>query len=336
MEESYHAEKGPFLRDLQEGERFIGYYVLRNKQLEPFRDASRGYFLTLILSDRSGQLLARVWEGAENTNEELLQGEVVKVDGEVESYLERIQIRVLRVRPTSPKEYDLRDMLPSSKHDPEEMLSQLQDHLNKVSHPHLSALLNFFYRDQEFLQQFRQVPAAKRIHHAYIHGLLEHTLELLTLAKTLIEIYPHIDADLLVTGILLHDIGKVREYSWELDIDYTDEGRLLGHIVMADEMISKALETIEEFPEELALTLRHMLLSHHERYEWGSPRRPKTIEAIALHHLENLSTQVNRFQLILEKRSTQEDWTDYDTLLRRQLYSGRDSSLSIEEDSMQK
>ena len=336
MEEPYNAEKGPFLRKLQEGERFIGYYVLRNKQLEPFRDASRGYFLTLILSDRSGQLLARVWEGAENTNEELLQGEVVKVDGEVESYLERIQIRVLRVRPASPKEYDLRDMLPSSKQDPDEMLSRFQDHLNQVRHPHLSALLNFFYQNQEFLTQFRQVPAAKRIHHAYIHGLLEHTLELLTLAKTLIEIYPHIDADLLVTGILLHDIGKVREYSWELDIDYTDEGRLLGHIVMADEMISKALVTIEDFPEELALTLRHMLLSHHGRYEWGSPRRPKTIEAIALHHLENLSAQVNRFQLILEKRSTEEDWTEYNNLLRRQLYSGRDSSLSIEEDSMQK
>jgi 3'-5' exoribonuclease len=336
MDESYHAEKGPFLRNLQEGERFIGYYVLRNKQLEPFRDASRGYFLTLILSDRSGQLLARVWEGAEDTNEEILHGEVVKVDGEVESYLERIQIRVNRVRPASPKEYDLRDMLPSSKHDPEEMLSQLQDHLGQVSHPHLSTLLNFFYQDQEFLQQFRQVPAAKRIHHAYIHGLLEHTLELLTLAKTLIEIYPHIDADLLITGILLHDIGKVREYSWELDINYTDEGRLLGHIVMTDEMISKALEKLKDFPEELALTLRHMLLSHHGRYEWGSPRRPKTIEAIALHHLENLSAQVNRFQLILEKRSIQEDWTAYDNLLRRQLYSGRDSNLSIEEDSMQK
>ncbi len=336
MEESYHAEKGPFLRDLQEGERFIGYYVLRNKQLEPFRDASRGYFLTLILGDRSGQLLARVWEGAEDTNEEILQGEVVKVDGEVESYLERIQIRVNRVRPASPKEYDLRDMLPSSKHDPEEMLSKLQDHLNQVSQPHLSTLLNFFYQDQEFLGQFRQVPAAKRIHHAYIHGLLEHTLEILALAKTLIEIYPHIDADLLITGILLHDIGKVREYSWEFDINYTDEGRLLGHIVMTDEMISKALDTIEDFPEELALTLRHMLLSHHGRYEWGSPRRPKTIEAIALHHLENLSAQVNRFQLVLEKRSTEEDWTAYDNLLRRHLYSGRDSNLSIEEDSMEK
>jgi 3'-5' exoribonuclease len=134
---------------------------------------------------------------------------------------------------------------------------------------------------------------------------------------------------------LLHDIGKVREYSWELDIDYTDEGRLLGHIVIAVEMISNAIRQLPDFPEDLALTLRHMLVSHHGRYEWGSPRRPKTIEAIALHHLENLSAQINRFSLILENRLPGEDWTAYDRLLRRQLYSGGESDLSIEEDSLQ-
>jgi 3'-5' exoribonuclease len=335
MTEAHHVDKGPFLRELQPGDRFVGYYVLRNKQLEPFRDPTRGYYLTLIFSDRSGQLLGRVWEGAEDVDAEIVQGDVIKLDGEVETYLERIQIRVLRIRSASHGEYDIRDMLPSSKKDPEEMLNAMRTYIDQINNPHLSALVDAFYGNDDFLQLFIQAPAARRIHHAYIHGLLEHTLELLDLADTVLTLYPQIDSDLLLAGILLHDVGKVREYSWELDIDYTNEGRLVGHIVMADEMIAEAIRQIADFPETLALTLRHMVLSHHGRYEWGSPRRPMTIEAIALHHLENLSAQVNRFALLIEKRPQGEEWTKYDRLLGRQLYSGGDGDLSIEEESLQ-
>lgn len=335
MTEAHHVDKGPFLRELQPGDRFVGYYVVRSKQLEPFRDPSRGYYLTLIFSDRSGQLLGRVWEGAEDVDAEVVQGEVIKLDGEVETYLDRTQIRVLRIRPAAQGEYDIRDMLPSSSKDPEEMLTAMQTYIDQISNPHLRALVDIFYGDEDFMQLFRQAPAARLIHHAYIHGLLEHTLELLDLAETVLTLYPQIDSDLLIAGILLHDIGKVREYSWELDIDYTNEGRLIGHIVMADEMVSEAIHQIADFPEDLALPLRHMVLSHHGRYEWGSPRRPKTIEAIALHHLENLSAQVNRFALLIEKRPHGEEWTKYDRLLKRQLYSGSDSDLNIEEESLQ-
>lgn len=330
MSETFHPDKGPFIRDLEEGERIIGYYLLRDKQLEPFRDASRGYYLTLILSDKSGQIVCRVWENAEEANEDLLKHDVVKLDGEVERYADRLQIRVIRVRAAEPDEYDLRDLLPSSPRDPQEMLEQLNFFLDQISNPHLSALVGYFFGDKNFLRQFSEAPAAKQVHHAYLYGLLEHTIELLSLANRVIEIYPKIDPDLFFTGILLHDIGKLREYRWELDIDYTDEGRLMGHIVMTDEMIATALQSLPEFPPELALRLRHMLLSHHGRHEWGSPRRPKTLEAIALHHLDNLSAQINRFQLLLDKRPTGEDWTSYDRMLGRQLY-GRGSDLSIEE-----
>jgi 3'-5' exoribonuclease len=335
MTEAHHVDKGPFLRELQPGDRFVGYYVLRSKQLEPFRDPTRGYYLTLIFSDRSGQLLGRVWEGAEDVDAEIVQGEVIKLDGEVETYLDRNQIRVLRIRPAAQGEYDIRDMLPSSLKDPEEMLTAVQTYIDQISNPHLSALVDAFYGDEDFMQLFKQAPAARVIHHAYIHGLLEHTLELLDLAETVLTLYPQIDSDLLLTGILLHDIGKVREYSWELDIDYTNEGRLIGHIVMADEMVSEAIHQLADFPEDLSLTLRHMVLSHHGRYEWGSPRRPMTIEAIALHHLENLSAQVNRFALLIEKRPQGEEWTKYDRLLNRQLYSRSDDDLNIEEESLQ-
>lgn len=333
MTESYHPQKGAFLRELVADEHFMGFYLLRRKQLDPFRDASRGRFLTLILGDRSGQMLARVWENAEDTFGQLTVGEVVKVDGEVESYLDRIQIRVIRVRPATPDEYDMRDMLPSSKRDPDEMILKLNAQIQSIADPYLSQLVKFFYSDTQLFVLITQAPAATRIHHAYLHGLLEHMLELLALADTMLELYPQVNADLLYTGILLHDIGKVREFTWGLDIDYTTEGRLLGHIVMADEMVSQAIQNIPDFPPELAMQLRHMLLAHHGRYDWGSPRRPKTLEAIVLHHLENLSAQANRFVTLIENRPPGEEWTEYDRQLQRQLYAGEDDDLNIEERS---
>lgn len=331
MADTYHPEKGPLLRDLNPGDQFVGYYILRNKQLEPFRDSSRGYFLTLILSDSSGQMLARVWEQAETAYDDLVQGDAVKVRGEVETYLERTQARVLQVRQAKPQEYDQRDMLPTSSRDAQEMLAELKTFIEQITQPDLRALIDLFFEDDEFLGKFAQAPAARRVHHAYIGGLIEHTLELFKIATVVIEVYPQIEADLLRTGVLFHDLGKVREFIWELDIDYSDEGRLFGHIVMTDEMISAALKELPEFPTGLAQRLRHMLLSHHGRYEWGSPRRPKTLEAIALHHIENLGAQVNRFQLLLQDLPAGERWTSYDRMLGRQLYGGDDNDLSVEE-----
>jgi len=334
MSETYHPDKGPLIRDLNPGDHFIGYYLLRYKQLEPFRDPSRGRFLTLIVGDSSGQLQARVWEDAEEADDQLHQGEVVKLDGEVETYLERRQIRVLRVRPAQAEEYDRRDMLPSSTRDPGEMQAELEGYLEQIEDPHLRALLESFYKDERFLTQLVEAPGAQRIHHAYLGGLLEHTLEVLNLAEAVIAIYPQMDADLLRAGVLLHDIGKLREYRWDLDIEFTDEGRLLGHVVMSDEMVHDAIQGLPDFPEELALRLRHMLLAHHGRHEWGSPRRPKTLEAIALHHIENLSAQINRFLLLIEGRPPGEKWSGYDRRLGRRLYAGEDD-LSIEERSRQ-
>ncbi len=333
IEESHHPGKGVFLRQLEPEERFIGYFVLRSKTLEPFRDPTRGYYLTLVLSDRSGQSLAHVWENAEEVNQDILQGDVVKVDGEVETYLERVQVRVLRMRPATPEEYDIRDMLPSSKKNPDDLLTSIQFFIDQIDNPHLTSLVNIFYGDDRFLRQFTQAPAGRRIHHAYLHGLLEHTVEVLTLANTLIDLYPNLNADLLLCGALLHDIGKVREFEWGLDINYTDEGRLLGHVIIVEELVNQALQTLPDFPPELALQVRHMLLSHHGRYEWGSPRRPHTLEAIALHHLENLSAQVNRFQMLLETRPAGQVWTGYDRLLGRQLYAGEEDDLNIDERS---
>lgn len=307
---------------------------MHRKQLEAFRDPSRGHYLTLILGDRSGQRRARVWDDAEAIAAEIEEGGVIKIQGTLETYMDKPQIRVQRIRAAQEGEFDWRDMLPSSPRDPEAMLASVLEAAESITNPHLAALIARFYGNEDFLEALQWVPAGRKVHHAYLSGLLEHLTEMLAVAHTVVQLYPQIDADLLIAGILLHDIGKVREIRWGLNIDYTDEGRLLGHIVMGDEMIAAAIAELPDFPPELALRLRHMLLAHHNRYEWGSPRRPQTLEAIALAKIDDLSAQVNRFWLLLQQRERGETWTPYDRLLDRRLYAG-ETDLSIEEESQQ-
>jgi 3'-5' exoribonuclease len=329
-----HPQKGLFIIDARPGDRLTGFFLVRHKQLEPFRDRSKGEFLTLMLGDRTGQLLARVWEGAAELAETFEEGDVVKVAGDVEEYLGRTQIIVNKLRRANEGEYDLADFLPATGKNIDELWASVQAAIASIGNPHLAALVRHFYDDADFRAQMAQAPAARRVHHAYLGGLLEHLAEVLALCEAVLHLYPAINADLLRTGALLHDVGKLREYAWERDIDYTDEGRLIGHIVIGAEMVSGAMEQLPDFPEELRLRVQHMLVSHHGRYEWGSPARPQTLEAIALHHAEELNAQVNRFQsLLAARREPGQAWTDYDRLLGRQLYAGRDDDLSIEEAS---
>lgn len=327
-----HSSKGPFIRELTLGERVTGYYLLQRKQLEPFRDRSKGNFLTLILSDRTGQILARVWEDAPAVDEVLNEGDVIKVQGDVEEYLGRTQLIVNKIRAAQPNEYMLADFLPATEKEISSLWAQIDGVIANLQEPHLAALVRFFYAEANFRTQFEQAPAARRVHHAYLGGLLEHLGEVLSVCASVLTLYPALNADLLYTGALLHDVGKLREYNWAREIDYTDEGRLVGHITVSAEMVSAAIASIPDFPAELRLRVLHMLVSHHGRYEWGSPRRPQTLEAIALHHITELSAQLNRFNtLLLTRRSADQTWTEYDRLLGRQLYAGSRDELNAEE-----
>lgn len=332
--EPKHRLKGAFVTDLRPGERTTAFFLVRRKQLEPFRDRSKGEFLTLILADRTGHILARVWEGAPELAETFAEGEIVKVAGDLEEYLGRTQLIIQKLRRANEDEYDWADFLPATEKSVEAMLAVVDAAVDSIGQPQLRALAQRFYTDPAFRAQLTRAPAARRVHHAYLGGLLEHLTEVLALADAVLALYPDLNGDLLRAGALLHDVGKLREYTWEPDIDYTDEGRLLGHVVMSDEMVAEAVGQIPDFPAELALRLRHMLLSHHGRYEWGSPRRPQTLEALALHHIENLSAQMGRFcSLLAARREPGQAWTNYDRLLDRQLYAGHDSDLTIEESS---
>ena len=325
--------KEQFVRDLKEGDRVLSFFLVKHKQLEAFRDRTRGQFLTLSLSDKTGQVLARVWERAPELAETFEEGDVVKVLGEAEEYLGRLQVIVEKLRPAEEDEFELEDFRPHTERDIEEMLAKLREASTSVENPYLRALLDSFFTDEEFVAAFSQAPSARRIHHAYLGGVLEHTVEVLQLCQTVLTLYPQINRDLLMTGALLHDVGKTQEFTYERDIDYSDEGRLLGHVVLSERMITERMVEIPDFPPELALRLRHLVVSHHGRYEWGSPRRPKTLEACALHYIENLDAQVNRFaQIIAARRDQAKPWTEYDTLLKRYLYVGQDEGeLAIEE-----
>lgn len=318
-----HPQKGSFISELRLGERVTGFFLARYKQLEPFRDRSKGNFLTLILSDRSGQLLARVWDNAPDLAATFEEGDVVKVAGDVEEYLGRTQLIVQKLRPAQPEEFDLADFLPATERDVNALLAEAEAAIASLSNPHLKALAQHFYADEDFRKKLVQAPAARRVHHAYLGGLLEHITDMLKLARTVCGLFPALDADLLYTGVLLFDLGKVREYDWAREIAFTDEGRLVGHIVLTSELISAVIAQLPDFPADLSLRLRHMLVSHHGRYEWGSPRRPQTLEALALHHLEELSADLNRFDGLLKaRREPGQAWTEFDRRLGRQLYAG--------------
>jgi 3'-5' exoribonuclease len=322
------------ISELQPGTRVVGYYLLRHKQVESFRDRSRGTFLTLQLADRTGQVLGRIWENIGTLQDQMHVGDVVKVAADVELWQDRAQLNIQKIRVAQPDEFDWTTLRPSSTRTLVEMQAEFNQQRQQVQNPHLQQLLQLVFNGS-VLTDFQAAPAARQVHHIYQHGLLEHTLEMCQLIEPLCQLYPELNHDLLLSGVLLHDIGKIREYDWQTDTQYTDEGRLIGHITIGFEIVTDAIKQFPDFPADLALQLKHLLLSHHGRYEWGSPRRPKTLEAVALHHLDDLLVQVNRFRTILTtRRQGQERWTEYDRLLGRALYAGESAvDLEIEESS---
>ena len=319
------SSKGAYVADLRPGDRITGFFLVRQKQLEPFRDRTKGEFLTLTLGDRTGQVLARVWEGGPALAETFAVDDIVKVAADVDEYMGRTQLIVQRLRLAQPTEISMADYLPSTQADVPAMLAAVRAEVDRITDPHLAPLVRFFYDDVNFMTLLEQAPASRRLHHAYLGGWLEHLTQILALCEALLPLHPELNGDLLRAGALLLSAGKVHELSWTRDIDLTDEGRLLGQTVLTDEAVSAALAQMSDFPPELALKVRHILASHRGRYEWGAARPPMTLEAIALHHIDALNTQVSRFRdLLAERREPDQPWTSYNRLLGRQLYAGQD------------
>ncbi|MCS7225151.1 MAG: OB-fold nucleic acid binding domain-containing protein [Armatimonadetes bacterium] len=314
--------KGQYLVDLKAGDYVDTTVFVKAKTRYPYRNRP-GYFLGLVLKDRSGAIEGRVWDNAEQVDREIEVKDVIRVRGIVEVFQQVPQIRIAFVEKLTEEQYDRTDLVAYTQKDPAQMLQRVRSAIESVANEHLKGILKAFFDDPDFVKSFSEAPATYASHHCWLGGLLEHTVALLDLSDAVLLQYPGIDRDLLIAGILLHDVGRVREFRWDIDWEPTDEGRLLGHLVLGDQMIREKLAAIADFPEELAMRLRHMVISHWGTGEWGTPRMPMTLEAAALSFLNRMDARMNRMeQLVKEAREGESPWTGYIRALRRRLYLG--------------
>ncbi len=306
------------LSQLREGQQVDEIYLLARKQI--FATKGGKPYGALRLMDSSGEAEAKLWEQAEELLEPVAVGQPLRVQGKVQVYNGQTQL-VLTSLSAAPQARAA-DFLPKSPRDPGQMWAELGQLKQSVGNPHLKKLLRAFFDDSDFRQAFDLAPAAKGAHHAYVHGLLEHTVSLGQLAVQVAGHYPHLDRDLLLTGALLHDVGKVRELVLGPPLDYSDLGRLEGHVVLGVRMLDARLAKLKGFPERLASHLRHMIISHHGQEEFGSPQKPKLPEAMALHLLDDLDAKTAMIKAIVEAGSGEGHWSAFHRLLERHIYTG--------------
>ncbi len=307
--------------DLEPGNQVECTFLVVRKELR--QGGRSGQYLDLTLCDPSGRIAAKIWENAAAIAERFAVGDVVELAGVVETYRNELQLRIENVRPLPPDEATPSDFLPRSRKDPLVLEAHIAQVVQGIGSRCLRELLTGMFRDQDFRKRFLTAPGAKALHHAYIGGLIEHTAEVVELCERVCEVFPALDRDLLMTAAILHDVGKMEELSWKTAFDYTDQGNLLGHLVLGERLVLAQANGIEGFPEELKLRLSHMILSHHGSGEFGSPKAPMTAEAIALHHAEDLDAKVNMFLGQIDTaREKGQRWTERHFLLGRPLYVG--------------
>ncbi len=316
------------IADISAGERIEGRYLVVYKELR--QGGRSGQFLNLKLCDATGSIPARVWDNAVQLAAQFSQGDVVQVAATAETYRDELQLRIEQIRALPEEEAS--DYLPRTDKDVGTMEARLAEAVKSVRNEHLRGLLLELFRDQEFRKKFITAPGAKSLHHAYIGGLLEHTVEVLELCEKTAEVFPQLDRDLLIAAAILHDIGKVDELTWDTAFDYSDEGKLLGHLVLGERRVRRLADQIPGFPEETKRLLSHLILSHHGEMEFGSPKEPMTAEAVALHYAEDLGAKVNMaLGLIKTGRDRGQRWTERHFLLNRAFYVGPTEDAEEEE-----
>ncbi len=314
------AGGGPYIEDMTPGGEVAGTYGVAGKRLRSFRDPSRGRFLQLRLRDVTGSIAGLLWEGAEEVAESFSVGDVLRVRGQVEEYRGQKQLVLQSLDPSPAESVRPERFIPPSPRSLDEMERELWRRVEMVEDPHLSQLLLILFQEEETYSSFITAPAGKTVHHNYLHGLLEHSLEVVSIL-TREDCTDEMDTDLLITGGLLHDVGKIEEYFCRAAIGYTDEGRLLGHIVMGDAMLRKALRRVPDISRRRALHLRHLLLSHHGKQEYGSPVLPQTPEAVALHHADLYSGRVGQVRIVADGAAESGgDWSEFDPMLGRYVW----------------
>jgi 3'-5' exoribonuclease len=333
MKEIYIAD----LAGLEENKPFDSIYLVLSKQHRTTRTAKA--YISLILGDNSGQIEARIWDPLDNRiAADFAKGDVVKVRGCSSKFEGVLQLKVDLLRKVAAEEFDRTDLLPATTYDIAELWSKLELIVASFTDPDLKRLVVAMLADPSVRSAFIEAPAAKQLHHAYLGGLLEHVVSLLGLAERVVLHYPMLMRDLVLTGVILHDIGKIRELAWETGFEYTLEGQLLGHIQMGAAMIEKAIDALPGFPPRLKTLVLHMILSHHGKLEFGSPKLPMIPEALMLNFLDDMDakmqTLASEFQKAVRQGKGADEMTDriwaldQRTMLNSRVWLGEGATVS--------
>lgn len=312
------------IQQLADGDSVEETYLVVDKQLRANRNGN--LYIQVDLRDRTGTINARLWNAGEQLFRTFEAGDFLHVKGKVQLFQGSLQMILSHLEKAPTERVALADFLPHTESDVSKLYQRLRGLLMTLGNAHLRGLAECFLMDEEFVQAFCKAPAGVRNHHAYLGGLLEHVVTLLEGADRLAPLYPELDRDLLLMGVFLHDIGKVRELTFERTFAYSDEGQLIGHLVIGVEMLNEKVRHVsdltgEPFPRELLWRLKHMILSHHGTYEFGSPKLPMTPEAIALTCLDNFDAKVHAFAREIRDAGAAA-WTPFNQALQRRLYKG--------------
>jgi len=315
-------EGGPmktYAVDIKENENVDSLFLVKEKSSGVTKNGNP--YLRLRLGDRSGEMEGRIWTSVDLFAESFEKDDFVRIRGKAVSFQDHLQLNVVTIESVGEGEILLSDFFPMTEKDIDEMFRSLIEISQQVKNQHLSQLLCLFWDDNSFCERFKKAPASKGLHHTYLGGLLEHTLSVSDLALKNGRHYEGLNLDFLLTGSILHDIGKVDELSYNRSFDYSDEGKLLGHIILGLQRLEEKIQQLNPFPKDLATLLKHLLLSHHGQYIWGSPKRPMTLEAVMLHYLDDMDAKMNGiFQFLRTQVSEKARWSGYHRVFEQVFY----------------
>ena len=303
-----------------ENQTITSFFVVASKQVKSKK--SGDLYLSVILADRSGQLQANMWDNVADALNAFEQDDFVKVKGVIHKYNGRWQLTMHKVRRLADNEIDFSDYIPKTKKDIEQLWRALGEFVESFENHWLKSLVKEFMSDETIATAYKNAPAAKALHHAFVGGLLDHVVSLFTLCDLAVRNYPQVDRDVLLTGAFLHDIGKLHELAYQRSIAYTTKGQLLGHMIIELEMLHEKIARLPGFPDELKILIEHMIISHHGQYEFGSPKLPMFPEALMLHYLDDLDSKIESMRAHFQ-REPDSEWTTYNPSLERPLLNSK-------------
>ena len=314
-----------FINEINAGETVDDIYMATQPIL---RSTSRGdLYIAMYLSDRTGQLNGRMWQATEQIYNALDQAGFVHIKGRSEIYQNAMQVIINDVRVVDAESVSLDDFLPKCEKDIGKMFAEVKTIVSQIKNQQLKTLIEAFLDDDELMKKYCQVPGGVKMHHSYLGGMLEHTLSMLKVAKVILPLYPNVQADLVLAGIFLHDIGKTKELSYEIAFSYTDAGQLVGHlvqsVVMINEKVKELAEKDVEFDGAILNVLEHIILSHHGQYEFGSPKLPAMAEAFMVNYIDDLDAKMNQVTGAIENDPGDSNWTEWKRGLETRLYRKR-------------